>query len=161
MSFKRLAPSVFSSPEQLRDRLAPLRARGKTLVTTNGCFDLIHRGHIHCLYEAAALGDLLVVGVNSDASVRRLKGPDRPLQTETDRAAIVGSFGMVYGVFIFDQDDPRAFIEILRPEIHAKGGDYSQKMIETPIVEKYGGKVVILSLVEGLSTTAIVSSVRA
>lgn len=160
MSDKARNPSVFASARELREYLAPLRAGGKTLVTTNGCFDLIHRGHIQYLFEAASFGDLLVVGINSDASVKRLKGPDRPLQNENDRAAIVGSLKMVDAAFIFSEDDPREFVEILRPDIHAKGGDYPKDMIETPVVEKYGGKVVIVSLVQGFSTTSIVSRIH-
>ena len=158
MSSKRFEPPVFSSVEALRDHLAPLRAQGRTLVTTNGCFDLLHRGHIQCLSDCALLGDLLVVGINSDASVRRLKGPGRPVQRERDRAAIIASLAMVHATFVFNEDDPRAFIEVLRPDIHAKGGDYTHDMIETPVVERYGGKVVLVSLLQGFSTSSLVTS---
>jgi len=158
MSSKRLGGQVFESAEAVRDYVAPLRAQGRTLVTTNGCFDVIHRGHIECLRECKALGDLLVVGINGDASVQRLKGPGRPLQGEQDRALIVASLRMVDAAFIFHEDDPRRFIEILRPDIHAKGGDYSRAMIETPVVERCGGKVVIVPLVQGVSTSSIVAN---
>jgi len=153
-------PRVFSTAQLANAHILPLRALGKTLVTTNGCFDLLHAGHIRYLAEAATLGDLLVVGINSDASVKRLKGPARPLQNEYDRALIVASLAMVDAVFIFGEEDPRAFLEILRPDVHVKGGDYPNDIIEKPVVEKYGGRVRIVSLYKGFSTSSMVSKIR-
>jgi len=109
---------------EINQIVSKLRKKGKTLVTTNGCFDLLHAGHIKYLTDAAALGDLLVVGINSDASVSRLKGPDRPIQNEIDRALLIWSLKMVDYAFIFPENDPTAFLEVLRPDIHVKGGDY-------------------------------------
>ncbi|MBD3321527.1 MAG: D-glycero-beta-D-manno-heptose 1-phosphate adenylyltransferase [Chitinivibrionales bacterium] len=140
--------------------LEPLRNHGKSLVTTNGCFDIIHAGHIRYLNEAAELGDVLVAGINSDESVRRLKGATRPVQSEKDRAAILASLCMIDAVFIFNDRDPCAFLEILKPDIHVKGGDYPNEIIEKPVVEKYGGIIRVLSLQQGVSTTGIISKIR-
>jgi rfaE bifunctional protein nucleotidyltransferase chain/domain len=153
---EEVKPEVLSGVEGVREYLAPLRKRGKTVATTNGCFDIIHAGHIGYLVEAAALADILVVGINSDETVRKLKGPGRPLQSEEDRALIVAALRMVTCAFVFREDDPRAFLEVLKPEIHVKGGDYGADIIERPTVEKYGGRVSIVSLVPGRSTTDIV-----
>jgi glycerol-3-phosphate cytidylyltransferase len=141
--------------------LNPLRKMGKKLVTTNGCFDLLHRGHIEYLNDAAKLGDLLVVGINSDSSVKRLKGPSRPIQNETDRLFQIASLKCVDYAFVFFEADPCAFLEILRPDIHVKGGDYTpEKLPETKIVEKYGGRISIVSFVKGYSTSGLIEAVR-
>jgi rfaE bifunctional protein nucleotidyltransferase chain/domain len=140
--------------------LAPLRAAGKKLVTTNGCFDIIHAGHIQYLLEAAAMGDLLVVGINSDAVVRKLKGPQRPIQNEVDRVTTMASLRMVDYAFIFREDDPRAFLEILKPDVHVKGGDYSRDILERQVVEDNGGRVAIVSFRQGCSTTGLVEKIR-
>ena len=152
--------TVLQTALEVKTAIADARKQGKTLVTTNGCFDIIHAGHIQYLSEAAGLGDILVVGINCDKVVTSLKGPGRPLQKEQDRAAIVASLRMVDYAFIFREDDPRAFLEILRPDIHVKGGDYSEKIIEKPVVEKYGGKIRIVSYVQGLSTTSLVERIK-
>jgi rfaE bifunctional protein nucleotidyltransferase chain/domain len=151
---------AFQTAAQVHDAIAPLRAQGKTLVTTNGCFDIIHAGHVQYLAEAAALGDILVVGVNCDDVVARLKGKGRPLQSEQDRISIVASLVMVDCAFIFREDDPREFLEILRPDVHAKGGDYSNNIIEKPVVEKFGGRIHIVSFLAGRSTTSLVRRIR-
>jgi glycerol-3-phosphate cytidylyltransferase len=152
--------TVLQTALEVKTAIADARKQGKTLVTTNGCFDIIHAGHIQYLSEAAELGDILVVGINCDKVVKNLKGPGRPLQKEQDRAAIVASLRMVDYAFIFRENDPRAFLEILRPDIHVKGGDYSEEIIEKPVVEKYGGKIRIVSYVQGLSTTSLVERTK-
>jgi glycerol-3-phosphate cytidylyltransferase len=145
---------------EINRTVSMLREKGKTLVTTNGCFDLLHAGHIKYLADAAALGDLLVVGINSDASVSRLKGPDRPIQNEIDRALLVWSLKMVDYTFIFPENDPIAFLEVLKPDIHVKGGDYTPEQLpEKSIVEKHGGKIVIVPFAAGHSTTSIVKKI--
>ncbi|MFH1429731.1 MAG: D-glycero-beta-D-manno-heptose 1-phosphate adenylyltransferase [Candidatus Margulisiibacteriota bacterium] len=129
---------------------------GKKIVFTNGCFDLLHVGHIRYLQEAKKIGDILVIGLNSDRSVRQLKGPSRPIVQEDDRAEILAAFEMVDYVTIFDEDTPIETIKLLKPDIQVKGGDYKKDDLpETPVVEAYGGKVVILPFVEGKSTTDI------
>ena len=137
--------------------------QGATLVFTNGVFDILHAGHVDYLERARALGDALVVGLNSDASVRRLgKGPGRPVNTLNDRMRVVGALRCVDFVLSFDEDTPEALIAKLQPEIHVKGGDYKpEDMPETKVVEAYGGRVVILSFVEGKSTTQIIERLAA
>lgn len=144
----------------LQARLSALRA-GRTVVFTNGCFDLIHAGHVRAFETAKALGDILVVGVNSDASVRRLKGEARPIVPEAERAEVVAALRPVDYVVIFDEDTPIPTIEALRPDIHVKGGDYrADDLPETPVVRAYGGRVVMAPFVEGLSTTDIVRRIE-
>jgi len=139
---------------QLGERL---RAEGKRVVFTNGCFDLLHVGHLRYLQGARALGDVLVVGVNGDASVRGLKGPDRPLNLEDERAELLAGLECVSYVTLFSEATPHATIEALRPDLHVKGGDYSAESLpETPLVRSYGGEVVIMPLVPGRSTTRLV-----
>lgn len=152
---------IFSSAAEIAQRFKPLRDGGKKLVTTNGCFDILHAGHIQYLYEARSQGNLLVVGINADATVRKLKGEGRPLQNEVDRCLIVSSLEMVDAVFVFSEDDPRGFIEVLKPDIHVKGGDYSADIIERSTVERYGGRVQIVSFVDGRSTTALINQMNA
>jgi len=135
------------------------RYKGQKVVFTNGCFDLLHVGHISYLHEAAASGDLLVVGLNSDQSVAQLKGPNRPLIQETDRAAILSALECVNFVTIFDAPDPLNVIDAIRPDVLVKGGDYSlDEVVGRDLVESYGGIVVIAPLVEGVSTTHILKS---
>ncbi|AIE84255.1 D-glycero-beta-D-manno-heptose 1-phosphate adenylyltransferase [Fimbriimonas ginsengisoli] len=131
------------------------RRAGKRLVFTNGVFDILHAGHVRYLAEARALGDLLIVGVNSDASVRRLaKGPGRPVHTLEDRIAVLEALRSVDGAVEFEEDTPEAIVANLRPEVHVKGGDYTpERLPEAKIVLAYGGEVVILPLLEGRSTT--------
>lgn len=131
-------------------------SRSGRLVLTNGCFDILHRGHVEILVRARALGDRLVVGLNSDASVRRLKGPGRPLQPELDRAACLAGLESVDGVVVFGEDTPEELMVELRPDIWVKGGDYQpEQLSELETLERLGGRLVILPLVEGRSTTAL------
>jgi D-beta-D-heptose 7-phosphate kinase/D-beta-D-heptose 1-phosphate adenosyltransferase len=137
------------------------RRQKRRIVFTNGCFDLLHVGHIHCLQEAAALGDVLLVAVNSDETVRRLKGPPRPVISAQHRAAVVAALGCVNHVLIFDEETPHRLLEALRPDVLAKGGTYSHdEVVGHAVVEAYGGQVRALGLVEGVSTTDIVSKVQ-
>jgi rfaE bifunctional protein nucleotidyltransferase chain/domain len=151
---------VFESVHDLSEAVALLKHQGKTIVTTNGCFDLLHTGHISYLAEAASFGDYLIVGINSDMSVQKLKGPGRPVQKEKDRAFIIGSLKMVDFVFIFSESDPREFLNILKPDVHVKGGDYTpEKLPEREVVEANGGKIAIVSFVDGYSTSSIVKKI--
>ena len=153
--------AVYRNAHELADTLKSFRAKGQTVVTTNGCFDLLHAGHLQYLSEAAELGDILVIGINSDASVKRLKGESRPLQNETDRATIMAALKPVDYTLIFEEDDPCAFLEILRPDIHVKGGDYlPENLPEKAVVEAHGGSVAILSFKDGVSTTKIVEKMQ-
>ena len=139
-----------------------LRAEGKRVVFTNGVFDILHVGHVRYLQAARALGDALLVGVNSDASVRRLKGPTRPINPEDERAEVMAALACVNGVCVFEEDTPHALIEAVRPTVHAKGGDYGtpEALPETALVRSLGGDVVILPLVPGRSTTGLLARAR-
>jgi rfaE bifunctional protein nucleotidyltransferase chain/domain len=142
---------------ELSQKISELKAEGKKVVTTNGCFDLLHVGHVRFLKAARALGDVLIVGLNTDRSVRKLKGEKRPIQSEDDRAEILSSLGCVDYVCLFDEDTPVEFIKVLKPDFHAKGADYKPSdLAETPVVEAGGGKLMIIDLVPGKSTTSIV-----
>lgn len=142
--------------------VADHRARGHRIVFTNGCFDVLHRGHVAYLRQARALGDVLIVALNSDASVARLKGPERPVNPLEDRAGVVGAIECVDLVTAFGQDTPAELIAMVRPDVYTKGGDYTPQMLpETPIVERLGGVVRVLDYLSDHSTTAIVGRIRA
>lgn len=136
------------------------KANGQKIVFTNGCFDLLHPGHIHILNEAKDLGDRLIIGLNSDASVRRLKGPSRPILTEHDRASLLGSLDSVDLVLIFEEDTPEELIKNLEPDILVKGSDYRiQDVVGQEIVKSYGGQVQLIPIMHGYSTTNITKKV--
>src|ERR687888_156772 len=127
--------------DALKEITARARANGKNIVFTNGCFDLLHRGHVHVLREAKACGDILIVGVNSDRSVKMIKGPNRPVLPERDRVDLIAAMEMVDYVVLFDETDPYKIIESLKPDVLAKGGDWSaEKISGSNIVEKGGGR---------------------
>jgi rfaE bifunctional protein nucleotidyltransferase chain/domain len=152
--------SKIISRERLRTLVPQLRGEGKTIVFTNGCFDLLHIGHVRYLYEASGLGDVLIVGVNSDDSTRRLKGPSRPLVSEAERAEMLAALSFVSYVTIFSESTPDELIKIIRPDFHVKGGDYApEELPEAPLVEQLGGKVVIAPLVDGKSTTITIARI--
>ncbi|HEX7672801.1 MAG TPA: D-glycero-beta-D-manno-heptose 1-phosphate adenylyltransferase [Bdellovibrio sp.] len=137
--------------------LAPLRSQGKKIVFTNGVFDLLHIGHVRYLQEARSLGDALVIGVNADASVKRLKGPTRPIQNENDRAEILAALACVDFTVIFTEDTPENLIHKVKPDILVKGGDWKiETIVGAPFVMSYGGKVMSLQFVDGKSTTKII-----
>ncbi|HVF85865.1 MAG TPA: 3-deoxy-manno-octulosonate cytidylyltransferase [Abditibacteriaceae bacterium] len=130
------------------------RARGQKVVSTNGCFDVLHAGHIELLQHARTLGDCLLVALNSDASVRRLKGESRPINDESARAFVLGALECVDGVVVFDEDTPVRVLEEARPNVHVKGGDYQiEDLPEAEVVQKHGGEIVIVPLRQGFSTT--------
>ena len=137
-----------------------LKEEGKKVVFTNGCFDILHVGHLRYMNEAKECGDILIVGVNSDDSVRRLKGPTRPINSEEDRAEMLCGLKAVDYAVIFTEDTPVEIIEGLKPSIHVKGGDYKKEDLpETEVVERNGGEVRILQLVAGKSTTNVVNKI--
>ena len=139
------------------------RRKNKKIVWTNGCFDLMHIGHIKYLKEASKMGDILIVGLNSDASVKRLKGPERPIQSEYDRAEILSSFDFINKIIIFDEDNVSNYLKIIKPEVYIKGGDYSPNSInkeEKEAIESYGGKIEFVSLQEGKSTSDIINKIK-
>lgn len=138
------------------------RMKGERIVFTNGCFDILHRGHVEYLQEAAALGDRLVIGVNSDASVKRQgKGPERPLNDQDSRAKVLAALRLVDAVVIFDEDTPLPLIEAIAPDVLVKGGDWIEdRIVGAEFVLKNGGEVRSLKLVDGFSTTALIEKIR-
>ena len=143
--------------ERIEEFAVTLRAAGARVVFTNGCFDILHAGHVRYLAAARALGDVLILGLNSDASVRRLKGEMRPVNSAADRAEVVGALASVDYVVIFGEDTAEELIARVRPAVYAKGGDYTRETLpEARIVESYGGEVAFIPLVEGKSTTGII-----
>jgi len=145
------------SLNNVESTLAPLRAQNKKIVFTNGCFDLLHVGHVRYLQEARSLGDVLVVGINSDDSVKRLKGPTRPVQTEQDRAEILAALGAVDFTVIFTEDTPENLIHTVKPDILVKGGDWKiDQIVGGPFVIANGGQVMSLQFIDGKSTTKII-----
>ena len=142
--------------------LARVAQLPRPLVFTNGVFDVLHRGHVMYLAQARALGASLVVALNTDASARRLgKGPDRPLNNDADRAWVMAALASTSLVTWFDEDTPLALVDVLRPDILVKGGDYDMsKLAETRLVESYGGRALALPFLDGYSTTALVQKIR-
>ena len=137
------------------------KAQGKVVVFTNGCFDLLHRGHVHTLREAKAQGDLLIVALNSDRSVKRIKGPRRPIMPETDRIELIAAMEMVDYVVVFDEPDPYRLISAIKPDVLAKGGDWeSDKIIGADVVEQNGGRVAVIPYLKGYSTTEIIERIK-
>jgi D-beta-D-heptose 7-phosphate kinase/D-beta-D-heptose 1-phosphate adenosyltransferase len=147
--------------EKLRARVAWYRRERRRIVFTNGCFDLLHRGHVAYLNQAKALGDVLIVAVNADASVRRLKGPSRPLNTLEDRMAVLAALSCIDHLVAFEDDSPAELLRVIRPDLLVKGGDYRRGGVpEGPLVEALGGRVEILPYLHNQSTTAMIQRIR-
>jgi D-beta-D-heptose 7-phosphate kinase/D-beta-D-heptose 1-phosphate adenosyltransferase len=145
---------------ELARRVAEWRERGDVVVFTNGCFDLLHVGHVMSLEYARQAGDRLIVALNSDRSVRALKGPRRPVVAEDERAFILAALGCVDAVIIFDEDTPESLLKLLRPDVLVKGGDYGEEqVVGREIVRSYGGRIVIAPLIPGRSTTTLIAHV--
>lgn len=137
------------------------KRKQETIVFTNGCFDLLHLGHIDYLEKASQLGDRLIVAINSDESVHRLKGSTRPIQNQSSRAALIAAFGCVAAVILFDSDTPLLLIEAIRPDYLVKGGDWKPEQIAgADLVQSYGGKIIIVPLIPGYSTTRIEQKIK-
>jgi len=140
---------------------AQARRNGKSVVFTNGCFDLLHRGHVHVLRQAKAAGDLLIVAINSDQSVKAIKGPTRPVAAEMDRLELIAAMEMVDYVILFDEPDPSKLITAIKPNVLAKGGDWGAAgVVGADIVEREGGRVVLVPYLKGYSTSEIIERIR-
>lgn len=158
---KSFASKIFSSLESLGNQVGEWRRQGESIVFTNGCFDILHLGHITYLEEASTLGGKLIVAINGDDSVRRLKGKNRPLQDEKARLSLVAALESVDGVVIFSEDTPLQVIQAIRPDVLVKGGDYSpEQIVGSDVVLSYGGRVLSLSLLKGYSTTNLENKVK-
>jgi D-beta-D-heptose 7-phosphate kinase/D-beta-D-heptose 1-phosphate adenosyltransferase len=157
----RTASFPILSPQQASAFAARVRANGGRVVFTNGVFDLLHPGHIRYLNDARALGDALIVGVNSDRSVRANKGPNRPITPEGERAELIASLGSVDAVSVFDDDTPHALITAVQPDVLVKGADWGpDNIVGRDVVEARGGAVVRVALAEGFSSTSLIDRVR-
>ena len=154
----RRKSKAFSS--ELKNIVENLKKQNKKIVTTNGVFDILHIGHIRYLKEAKKLGDILIVAINSDNSVKKIKDPKRPLNNENDRAEALASLECVDYVAIFNENDPTKILEKIKPNVHAKGGDYKiEQIIEKETVEKNNGKIVLIPKVKGYSTTDLIKKI--
>ncbi len=152
--------SAILSGKALDRKLAYWRFKGYSIVFTNGCFDIIHRGHAEYLARAAGMGDVLVVGLNTDRSVGAIKGPGRPLQDEESRSFLLASLSFVSAVVLFDEDTPIELIRRVKPAVLVKGSDYSrEEIVGHDIVAGWGGRVETISLVEGYSTSSIIGRI--
>lgn len=146
--------------DELTKLVAQARQNGKSVVFTNGCFDILHRGHVHVLRQAKAAGDLLIVALNSDRSVQEIKGAHRPVLPETDRIELIGAMEMVDYVIIFDEPDPYKLIAAIKPDVLAKGGDWSaEKIVGADVVEQAGGRIVVIPYLKGFSTSEIIERI--
>jgi D-beta-D-heptose 7-phosphate kinase/D-beta-D-heptose 1-phosphate adenosyltransferase len=155
------ALSKVLSRAALTARVADARAHGVRIVLTNGCFDLLHVGHLHLLQRARALGDMLVVAINDDASVKKLKGQSRPLIPEVQRAEMLAALRFVDYVTLFSESTPLRLIQVVRPDVLVKGGDYSpDQVVGRDVVERHGGRVEIVPLLPGLSTSGLVDAIN-
>ena len=149
------------SRKEILNIVENLKKQGKITVFTNGCFDILHIGHVRYLKESAKCGDILIIGLNSDSSVKRLKGEARPINNELDRAELLSELGFVDYVVIFEQDSPIELLDEIKPDIYTKGADYTiETLPEAKIVMKNGGKVEFINLVEGKSTTNVIKKIE-
>lgn len=155
-----ILPKIVSADE-IRELCNSLRLKEKKIVFTNGCFDLLHAGHVLYLESARNLGDILIVGLNSDSSVQRLKGPNRPVNPQEERGIVLAALEAVDYVVIFDTDTPYNLIDQVRPDVLVKGGDWAvSEIVGADLVLGYGGEVRSLSFQEGLSTSKVISRIR-
>jgi rfaE bifunctional protein nucleotidyltransferase chain/domain len=149
------------SLEEIKAIVVEARNNRKKVAFTNGCFDLLHRGHVHVLRQARACGDVLIVGINSDESVKQIKGSTRPVLPESDRCELLGAMEMVDFVILFNESDPYDLIAAIQPDVLVKGGDWnSEKIIGADLVEEAGGSVVVVPYIKGFSTTEIIERIR-
>lgn len=156
-----IAQNKIISIETLQNKVNIWKFLERKIVFTNGCFDLLHTGHLHIINESAQLGNLLIIGLNTDQSVRNLKGNSRPIQDEKTRAIILASLMHVSGVVLFNEETPLNLIKIIRPDIITKGGDYNKdKIVGADFVKSYGGKIKIIDYLSGNSTSIIESKIK-
>ena len=147
--------------EELKHRLAQWRVKSDRIVFTNGCFDILHVGHLHTLKTSIQLGDKLIVGLNSDASVSRLKGKERPIVNQLDRSEMLAALEMVDAVIIFEDDTPEELIQMIKPDVLCKGGDWSiENIVGGDFVKSYGGQVVSIPFIQGYSSSSLIDKIK-
>lgn len=154
-------PNKIFTLENLKKQVAAWRVNNKTIAFSNGCFDILHEGHIFSLNQAASEADILIIGVNSDQSVKRLKGPERPINNQISRSIMLSNLAVVDAVVVFEEDTPLALIQSLMPDVIVKGGDYTiDQIVGSKEVIANSGRVVINPIVEGFSTTGIIEQIK-
>ncbi|MCL4552236.1 MAG: adenylyltransferase/cytidyltransferase family protein [Candidatus Marsarchaeota archaeon] len=158
-SWQSFANTKIIEAHLLTQRLQPLRANGTTVATLNGSFDLLHAGHLYILYEASQVADLLVVALNTDASVKRYKSPRRPIIPLRERMEMVAALSFVDFVTWFDEDDPRALLRILTPDVHVNGVEYGKECIEAQTVKEVGGRLHLVDRIPGLATSQVIKTI--
>ena len=150
----------YISPENLEKVISRIRSEGKTIATLNGSFDLLHAGHLKMIHEASKQADCLIMGLNSDASIKKYKSPLRPIVSLEHRLEMIAALEFVDFVTYFDETDPIAFLEKVKPDVHVNGTEYGEKCIEAETIKKYGGRVHIVELVPGLSTSNLIKKIK-
>jgi D-beta-D-heptose 7-phosphate kinase/D-beta-D-heptose 1-phosphate adenosyltransferase len=161
MRFVQGIPNKIMTIEEAKASISAWKVLGKTVAFTNGCFDILHPGHLYSIAEAAKEADYLIVGLNSDASVKRLKGPERPINSTDSRALVIANLVLVDAVVVFEQDTPYELITALLPDVLVKGGDYTiETIVGAKEVIANGGKVIINPIVDGFSTTNIIEKIK-
>ena len=148
------------APEQLKAIVLKLKAAGKTIATLNGSFDLLHAGHLHIIYEASKVADILIVALNSDSSIRQYKSIHRPIIALEHRIQMMTALGFVGYVTWFNETDPRTILETIQPHVHVNGAEYGENCIEAPVIKAYGGRIHIVPLIPGLSTSQVVNKIQ-
>lgn len=148
------------APEQLEESIRAIRSLGKSIATLNGSFDLMHAGHLYILYEASKQADILIVALNTDNSIQRYKSPDRPIIPLEYRLQMMAAIGWIDHVTFFDETDPRALLEKIRPDVHVNGAEYGENCIEAQTVKAHGGKIHIVDILPGLSTSHVMSKIE-
>ncbi|MCB1072373.1 MAG: adenylyltransferase/cytidyltransferase family protein [Chlamydiales bacterium] len=147
-------------PEKLEEKVAEIRKSGKTIATLNGSFDLLHAGHLKMIHEASQQADVLILALNSDASIKKYKSPLRPIVTLKHRLEMVAALEFVDYVTYFDETDPIALLEKIKPDVHNNGSEYGENCIEAEVVKKHGGKIHIVKLIPGLSTSKLIEKIK-
>ncbi len=161
MNYLEILNQKIINKEKLTPLLTYWRLKNHRLVFTNGCFDILHRGHIEYLAKAASLGDVLVIGLNTDQSVKNIKGPQRPVQDEKSRALVLASLTFVTAVVFFNEDTPYNLIEQIKPDVLVKGADYQKEdIVGADVVESNGGEIITVNLTEGYSTSSVINKIK-
>jgi D-beta-D-heptose 7-phosphate kinase/D-beta-D-heptose 1-phosphate adenosyltransferase len=148
------------NPSDLKQKVESLKAQKKTIATLNGSFDIMHAGHLHIIYEASKMADVLIIALNSDASIKQYKSADRPIISLDERMKMMAAIEFVDYITWFNETDPRLLLDIIKPDIHVNGQEYGENCIEAETVKKNGGKIVIVPLVPGLSSTKIIEKIH-
>jgi len=159
-SYSEFFQSKWVDPTKIEERVLALKAEGKTIATLNGSFDLLHAGHLHMIFEASKQADVLIVALNTDCSIQKYKSPDRPIVPLHFRLKMMAALAFVDYVTAFEETDPRALLEKIKPDIHVNGSEYGPDCIEAEVVKKHGGRVHIIEKIPGLSTSEIIHKIR-